>query len=148
MSLKQNTASAPKAKGESPRGHVKSNSVEDAGGYGGATLATPGTPINMKGNTSPSGKVASNGVEVGPSGGVTFPGAPKPASDFNARSLPGKAKSNFSSKTSSKIMTSKETSGFSGEDTAKDLPMAKDKPYGLKSTYSKSGAHGKMRTTV
>jgi hypothetical protein len=97
---------------------------------------TENDPAKFHGPGKSSGKIAVNGVEVGPVGGDTFT-VNKPAiGEFPSK--PGKER---------EVKTESEKSGtYSPEDTAKDKTASQegpggphDRPYPLKDRYQKSG---------
>ncbi len=118
-----------------------SNGVKATGAYvsGQGTLSKSTTHApdvgSSKGNFS---GTKSNGVCGGsPSGGITFQGKSHDAAPFDARKAAGQAHSLQTSKSATKVLTSKSTSGFKGEATAGAHPKAENYSNGLKSTYGK-----------
>lgn len=136
--------------GQSKRGAgFHATGVQKSGSYGSATLSTPGTPIDMnRSNSTPKGKIASNGVTPNsPTGDVTFCAKDGAVEHFNARPLVGEAKRNLSASTNAKTRSEKDTASFrqgkgNTGTSAAGAPIA----VGLK--YGKGGAHGKQGRSV
>ena len=127
--MKQETERAARTKGQSRlRQGGGSNSVEDSGEYGGATLGTPMThaPDLDEGNSSVSHGIQSNGVTPGspignPDGGEgTFQKQGSTPFNFNVRKVVAEAHANQGSKTFSKTRSESDSGpgGFKGASTA------------------------------
>lgn len=155
--MAQDKTAAVRAKGQSKdRGPVKTNGVQETGGYanGNATLTHPKThaPTLLGPNTVSKGKIATNGIvpnsPVGSGGTFDDMQDPAPGVNFGAfKTAAGKAKSNLSSKTNSKSVSESDGS-FKGADTGKNRATATTNPYHLARSYQKKGAHGSHKTSL